>query len=101
MTTMSNLLIFPLLLPAVCALLLVFIRTQSRLSRIFSIGTMALTTIISLMLLISVMVHGPIKLDFGGWQAPFWYSICWRFIKLINGYCFELCCNAYYGLWIW
>ena len=32
---------------------------------------MALTTIISLMLLISVMVHGPIKLDFGGWQAPF------------------------------
>lgn len=71
MTTMSNLLIFPLLLPAVCALLLVFIRTQSRLSRIFSIGTMALTTIISLMLLISVMVHGPIKLDFGGWQAPF------------------------------
>jgi len=46
---MSNLLILPLLLPAVCGLVLVFIRTQSRLSRIFSIGTMAVTTLISLL----------------------------------------------------
>lgn len=73
MTTMlmSNLLILPLLLPAVCALALVFIRTNSRLSRIFSIGTMAVTTVISLFLLIHVMYNKPIALDFGGWEAPF------------------------------
>ena len=60
MTTMlmSNLLILPLLLPAVCALGLVFIRTHSRLSRIFSIGTMAVTTVVSLLLLIYVMYTG-------------------------------------------
>ena len=68
---MSNLLILPLLLPAICALVLVFIRTHSRLSRIFSIGTMSLTTIISLLLLIYVMQHKPIALDFGGWEAPY------------------------------
>lgn len=68
---MSNLLILPLLLPAVCALALVFIRTQSRLSRIFSIGTMAVSTIISLLLLVYVMYNKPIALDFGGWKAPF------------------------------
>lgn len=73
MTTMlmSNLLILPLLLPAVCALALVFIRTNSRLSRVFSIGTMAVTTVISLYLLIHVMYNKPIALDFGGWEAPF------------------------------
>ncbi|WP_210127991.1 MULTISPECIES: Na+/H+ antiporter subunit D [unclassified Staphylococcus] len=68
---MSNLLILPLLLPAICALVLVFIRTHSRLSRIFSIGTMSITTIISLLLLIYVMKHKPIALDFGGWKAPY------------------------------
>lgn len=68
---MSNLLILPLLLPAICALVLVFIRTHSRLSRIFSIGTMSITTIISLLLLIYVMQHKPIALDFGGWKAPY------------------------------
>lgn len=68
---MSNLLILPLLLPAICALVLVFIRTHSRLSRIFSIGTMSITTIISLLLLIYVMQNKPIALDFGGWKAPY------------------------------
>lgn len=72
---MSNLLILPLLLPAVCALGAVFIRTHSRLSRIFSIGTMAVTTVVSLLLLIYVMYHKPIALDFGGWQAPLVYSL--------------------------
>ncbi|PTF21308.1 cation:proton antiporter, partial [Staphylococcus epidermidis] len=46
-------------------------RTHSRLSRIFSIGTMSITTIISLLLLIYVMQHKPIALDFGGWKAPY------------------------------
>ncbi|HLR20253.1 MAG TPA: Na+/H+ antiporter Mnh2 subunit D [Staphylococcus sp.] len=68
---MSNLLILPLLLPSICALALVFIRTHSGLSRFFSIGTMALTTLVSLFLLIYVMNNKPIKLDFGGWEAPF------------------------------
>src|SRR5699024_1443706 len=35
------------------------------------IGTMSITTIISLLLLIYVMQHKPIALDFGGWKAPY------------------------------
>ncbi|HJG54335.1 Na+/H+ antiporter Mnh2 subunit D [Staphylococcus arlettae] len=68
---MSNLLILPLLLPALCGLILVFIRNNSLLSRIFAIGTMAVSTLVSLFLLIHVMQGKPIKLDFGGWQAPY------------------------------
>ncbi|MCU5746900.1 Na+/H+ antiporter Mnh2 subunit D [Staphylococcus sp. SQ8-PEA] len=68
---MNNLLILPLLLPVVCALILVFTRKQSLISRILSIGTMLISTVISLALLIYVMKHGPVVLDFGGWRAPF------------------------------
>ena len=32
---------------------------------------MSITTIISLLLLIYVMQHKPIALDFGGWKAPY------------------------------
>ena len=62
---MSNLLILPFILPALCAFILVFIRERSLLSRIFAIGTMAVSTIISLILLIYVLNHKPITLDFG------------------------------------
>ena len=33
--------------------------------------TMVVTTLISLALLIYVVNHKPITLDFGGWKAPF------------------------------
>ena len=68
---MSNLLILPFILPALCAFILVFIRERSLLSRIFAIGTMAVSTIISLILLIYVLNYKPITLDFGGWEAPY------------------------------
>lgn len=71
MTTMNNLLILLMLLPMVGALLLVFIRKRNLLSRILSGGVMAVTTILALCLLIYVMNHKPLVLDFAGWRAPF------------------------------
>ena len=68
---MNNLLILPLLLPVICALILVFTRKNSLLSRILSIGTMCVSTLISVYLLIHVMRTRPLVLDFGGWRAPF------------------------------
>lgn len=67
----GNLLILPILLPLLCALLLVFTKNKNRVSKILYIGTMAVNTIISLALLIYVVNHKPITLDFGGWKAPF------------------------------
>lgn len=68
---MSNLLILPMLLPFLCALILVFIKDKSKVSKFLCIGTMLVTTLISLSLLIYVMNEKPITLDFGGWKAPF------------------------------
>ncbi len=67
----SNLLILPILLPLLCAFLLVFTKNKNRVSKILYIGTMTVNTLISLALLIYVMNHKPITLDFGGWKAPF------------------------------
>lgn len=68
---MSNLLIMPMLLPFLCALILVFIKNKNQTSKILSITTMIVSTLISLALLIYVENHKPITLDFGGWKAPF------------------------------
>lgn len=68
---MSNLLIMPMLLPFLCALILVFIKNKNQTSKILSIMTMIVSTLISLALLIYVVNHKPITLDFGGWKAPF------------------------------
>lgn len=68
---MSNLLIMPMLLPFLCALILVFIKNNNQTSKILSITTMIVSTLISLALLIYVVNHKPITLDFGGWKAPF------------------------------
>ncbi|MBO1199932.1 Na+/H+ antiporter Mnh2 subunit D [Staphylococcus simiae] len=68
---LSNLIILPMLLPFLCALILIFLKNQDRLSKYLYIGTMAVTTFISLGLLVYVMQHKPITLDFGGWKAPF------------------------------
>ena len=68
---MSNLLIMPMLIPFLCALILVFIKNKNQTSKILSITTMIVSTLISLALLIYVVNHKPITLDFGGWKAPF------------------------------
>lgn len=68
---MSNLLIMPMLLPFLCALILVFIKNKNQTSKILSITTMIVSTLISLALLIYVVNHKSITLDFGGWKAPF------------------------------
>ncbi|MBL7565828.1 Na+/H+ antiporter Mnh2 subunit D [Staphylococcus saccharolyticus] len=67
----SNLLILPMLLPFICALILVFTKNKNQIFKILSITTMIMTTLISLALLIYVMNHKPITLNFGGWKAPY------------------------------
>ncbi|MDU0996058.1 MAG: cation:proton antiporter, partial [Staphylococcus lugdunensis] len=51
----NNLLILPILLPFLCALVLVFTKNKNNTSKILYIGTMSVTTVISLALLIYVL----------------------------------------------
>lgn len=97
---LSNLLILPMLLPFLCALILVFLKNNDRISKYLYLGTMTITTIISLMLLIYVQRHRPITLDFGGWSAPLVYSFR-RFFKFNYGYNRFVCDYFNYGIRIW
>lgn len=97
----SNLLILPILLPLLCALLLVFTKNKNRVSKILYIGTMTVNTLISLALLIYVMNHKPITLDFGGWKAPFGIQFLGDTFKFTHGNSRFFCSDFNYGVWIW
>ncbi|ANU27184.1 Na+/H+ antiporter subunit D [Planococcus versutus] len=68
---MNSLLVFPMLLPIIVGVLLIFLRTYGRLQAWVSIGAMVITTSISGFLLHQVQTNGIIRLDFGGWEPPF------------------------------
>ncbi|HJH10418.1 MAG TPA: Na+/H+ antiporter subunit D [Metalysinibacillus jejuensis] len=68
---MNNMIVFPLILPIMTAILLVFFRHNIILQRIVSIITMAVVTIISAVIVWAVPVHGILRLDFSGWQPPY------------------------------
>lgn len=63
---MNNMIVFPLILPIMTAILLVFFRHNIILQRIVSIITMAVVTIISAVIVWAVPVHGILRLDFSG-----------------------------------
>ena len=82
---MSNLLIMPMLLPFLCALILVFIKNKNQTSKILSITTMIVSTLISLALLIYVVNHKPITLDFGGCIALLVIPFVGDCVRLVIG----------------
>lgn len=67
----DNMLAIPFLLPLVGALILVMLNKQVKISRMIALVILFISFISSLMLLIYVMYHQPLKLDFSGWFAPF------------------------------
>lgn len=67
----DNMLAIPFLLPLVGALILVMLNKQVKISRMIALVILFISFISSLMLLIYVMYHQPLKLDFSGWSAPF------------------------------
>ena len=66
----SNLLVLPILLPLLCALVLVLLKRRTGFQK-FCTLEQCLLSVISLCLLIYVLQHKPITLDFGGWAAPY------------------------------
>ncbi|GIN21848.1 MAG TPA: Na+/H+ antiporter subunit D [Bacillus bacterium] len=68
---MNNIIVFPMVLPLLAGVFLVFLRKYILLQRWISIGVMAFVAGISLYMLNLIQVKGILRLDFGGWQPPF------------------------------
>lgn len=68
---MNNILVFPMLLPILAGVILIFFRTHRRLQTWASLGTMAGVAGISIYILNKVQHEGILHLDFGGWEPPF------------------------------
>ena len=61
---------------------------------------MSVNTVISLCLLIYVLQHKPITLDFGGWAAPYGIQFLGDSLSLVmvTG---VICCDTHYVIRIW
>ena len=68
---MNNILVFPMILPILAGIILIFFRTFRKLQAWVSIGTMLAVAGIAIYLLNKVQTEGIMRLDFGGWRPPF------------------------------
>ena len=68
---MSNILIYPIIIPLVTALLLTFWRERIRLQQILSSISIITVLIISVISMFEVKSSGIITLEIGSWEAPF------------------------------
>lgn len=68
---MNNVLVFPMIVPILAAMLLVFFRSNRTIQRWGSIAAMTAVLLISFWILQQVMSRGIMRLDFGEWMPPF------------------------------
>lgn len=68
---MNNILVFPMIVPILAAMLLLFFRSNRSIQRWGSVGAMAAVFLISMWILQQVMRRGILRLDFGEWLPPF------------------------------
>lgn len=68
---MNNILIFPMLLPILAGIILIFFRTNRRLQIVVSLGAMIAVAVVSIYILNTIQTEGILRLDFGGWIPPF------------------------------
>ena len=72
---MNNLIVFPIIIPAITAIILIFIGKNALLKRMVAfIGTI-ITLVISIMLLFQVQQNGPMHLELGNWPVPYAISL--------------------------
>src|SRR5699024_11382198 len=68
---MNNIIVFPMILPVLTAILLVFFRKHIILQRWISVLVMTANIVVSIVILLRVQAEGILRLDFGGWEPPF------------------------------
>ncbi|MCT4784739.1 Na+/H+ antiporter subunit D [Exiguobacterium aestuarii] len=68
---MINLPVFPIVIPALAAIIMMFMPKRVQLQRGMALGALAMTAIVSLFLVHTVSTEGIQTLNLGNWQAPF------------------------------
>ncbi|MGM1021362.1 MAG: Na+/H+ antiporter subunit D [Bacillota bacterium] len=68
---MSNLLVFPILIPLCTAVILIFIKEKILLQRIVSAASTILNIVIGLFLVHTIRINGISTLQMGGWIPPY------------------------------
>jgi len=68
---MNNIIVLPLVIPILTGILLVFLHRHVKTQRWISIIATILNIVISFIILQKIQVEGILKLDFGGWIAPY------------------------------
>ncbi|ACQ71535.1 MULTISPECIES: Na+/H+ antiporter subunit D [Exiguobacterium] len=68
---MINLPVFPIVIPALAAILMMFMPKRVQLQRAMALGALVMTAIVSLFLVHTVSTEGIQILNLGNWQAPF------------------------------
>ncbi|SRR5690625_2239865 len=68
---MNNIIVLPLVIPILTGILLVFLHRHVKTQRWISIIATILNIVISFIILQKIHVEGILKLDFGGWAAPY------------------------------
>ena len=68
---MINLPVFPIVIPALAAILMMFMPKRVQLQRAMALGALVMTVIVSLFLVHTVSTEGIQTLNLGNWQAPF------------------------------
>ncbi|WP_214775646.1 Na+/H+ antiporter subunit D [Exiguobacterium sp. s37] len=68
---MINLPVFPIVIPALAAILMMFMPKRVQLQRAMALGALVMTAIVSLFLVHTVSTEGIQTLNLGNWQAPF------------------------------
>ncbi|WP_215113372.1 Na+/H+ antiporter subunit D [Exiguobacterium sp. s63] len=68
---MINLPVFPIVIPALAAILMMFMPKRVQLQRGMALGALVITSIVSLFLVHTVSTEGIQTLNLGSWQAPF------------------------------
>ncbi|WP_214700615.1 MULTISPECIES: Na+/H+ antiporter subunit D [unclassified Exiguobacterium] len=72
---MINLPVFPIVIPALAAIIMMFMPKRVQLQRGMALGALVITSIVSLFLVHTVSVEGIQTLNLGNWQAPFGISL--------------------------
>ncbi|MBS4201383.1 Na+/H+ antiporter subunit D [Bacillus sp. FJAT-49732] len=68
---MNNILVFPMVIPLLTGIILIFLRPFIRLQRWISLGAMIVVSGLSIYMLEMIQTNGIIRLDFGNWKPPF------------------------------
>ncbi|WP_214695242.1 MULTISPECIES: Na+/H+ antiporter subunit D [unclassified Exiguobacterium] len=68
---MINLPVFPIVIPALAAIIMMFMPKRVQLQRWMALGALVITAIVSLLLVHTVSTEGIQTLNLGNWQAPF------------------------------